>query len=264
MPRTETAGQVAGRLERAVRAGPDELKLIPYVMAGYPDALAAVALGRAYAGRGAAAVEVGVPYSDPLADGPVIQRAGQVALANGTTMVQALRTAAAVAEEGAPVVVMTYINPLLAYGLHRFAADVARAQVAGVIVPDLPVEEAGPLSEALRSAGVDTVFLVAPTSPQERVRRITELSTGFVYCVTLAGVTGPRDQLAPGLESLLARVRGATSLPVAAGFGISRPEQLRRLRGRADAAVVASALLDRVHRGLDPLALFEELREGCR
>jgi tryptophan synthase alpha chain len=136
--------------------------------------------------------------------------------------------------------------------------------VAGVIIPDLPAEEAEPHAGWLRSAGLDVIFLVAPTSPDSRIASIVERSSGFVYCVTVKGVTGARAQLASGLEQLLGRVRSATDLPVAAGFGISFPEHIRTLRGHADAAVVASALLDRVHRGEDPVALVVELLSACR
>src|SRR5215471_16965297 len=253
----------SSRLEQRVRANGD-IKLIPYLMAGYPDHTRSIEQGLAYARAGAAAIEVGVPYTDPLADGPAVQRAGQRALANGTTLRSALDVAGAVAEGGAPVVLMTYVNPILAFDERRFAADAAAAGVAGVIIPDLPAEEAEPLAGWLRSAGLDTVFLVAPTSPDSRIASTVERSTGFVYCVTVRGVTGARTELASGLERLLARVRRATSLPVAAGFGISRPEHIRTLRGHADAAVVASALLDRVHRGEDPVPLVEELLSACR
>jgi tryptophan synthase alpha chain len=193
-----------------------------------------------------------------------VQRAGQTALRGGMTVGGALEIAAAVAEGGAPVVLMTYVNPILAYDQRRFAAAAAAAGVAGVIVPDVPSEEAEPLAGWLRAAGLDTIFLVAPTSPDSRIASIAERSSGFVYCVTVRGVTGARSELASGLEGLLARVRRSTDLPVAAGFGISRPEHIRTLRGQVDAAVVASALLDRVHRGEDPVALVVELLAACR
>jgi tryptophan synthase alpha chain len=253
--------RLSGRVRRSRDGG---LELIPYLMAGYPDQAGSIEQGLSYAAAGAAAIEVGIPFSDPLADGPVVQRAGQTALANGTTVRTALEVAAAVAEGGAPVVLMTYVNPILAYDERRFAADAAAAGVAGVILPDLPAEESEPVAGWLRSAGLDVVFLVAPTSPDSRIAGIAERSTGFVYCVTLKGVTGGRAVLEPGLEQLLARVRSVTELPIAAGFGISRPEHIRSLRGHADAAVVGSALLERVHRGESPLELAEELLAACR
>jgi tryptophan synthase alpha chain len=253
----------SSRLEASVRTA-GEVRLIPYVMAGYPDVAGSISQGRAYARAGAAAVEIGIPFSDPLADGPAVQHAAEVALAGGMSVDGALEVARAVAGEGVPVVLMTYVNPVLAHDTRRFAAEAAEAGVAGVIIPDLPAEESEPVTGWLRSAGLDTIFLVAPTSPDSRLISIAERCTGFVYCVTLRGVTGARVELASGLDQLLERVRRTTPLPVAAGFGISRPEHLAALRGKADAAIVASALLDRVRQGVDPVPFMEELLAGCR
>lgn len=251
-------------LSERVRATGD-LKLIPYLMAGHPTLQRSVEIGRRLATSGVAALEIGIPFSDPLADGPVIQRAGQVALDHGMTVARALDLAADIAEEGgAPIVLMTYVNPVLAYDPRRFAADAAQAGVAGVIFPDLPVEEAEPVSGWMRSAGLDTIFLVAPTTGDERMRSICEISTGFVYCVTLTGITGARAELPAGVAELVRRVRRCTELPVAAGFGISRPEHLRALQGAADAAVVGSAVVAEVEAGRDPGALVEELLRACR
>lgn len=254
----------ASRLEAAVRGSETELRFIPYLMAGHPSTVGSIELGRNYAQAGAAAIEVGIPFSDPLADGPTVQRAGQVALEGGMTVRHALEVAAAVAETGVPVVLMTYVNPVLAYDPRRFAADAAAAGVAGVIVPDLPVEEAEPVVGWLRSAGLDTVLMVAPTSPDARIARAAALASGFIYCVTVTGVTGARASLDDRLEGLLARVRAASTRPVAAGFGISRAEHVRALRGRADGVVVASALLERVERGEPVEPLLEELIAACR
>ena len=258
------AEATASRLEAAVRGSADEVRFIPYLMAGYPSTVGSIELGRAYAAAGAAAIEVGIPFSDPLADGPTVQRAGQAALEGGMTVGHALEVASAVAETGVPVVLMTYVNPVLAYDPRRFAADAARAGAAGVIIPDLPVEEAAPVAEWIRSAGVDTVLMVAPTSPDARIERAAALASGFLYCVTVTGVTGARASLDDRLEGLLERVRRASSLPVAAGFGISRAEHVRALRGRADAVVVASAILERVHRGEPVEPLLDELVTACR
>ncbi len=255
-----TADQLAGR----VRASGD-LKLIPYVMAGYPTADAAVETAVRYSAAGAAAVEVGIPFSDPLADGPVVQFAAQTALDQGTRVHDCIEMASRIAAaSSSPVVLMTYVNPVLAYGVDRFAADAASAHVAGVIIPDLPAEEAGAVATTLQGAGLDTVFLVAPTSPDQRIAAAAAASSGFLYCVTLTGITGARDQLPAGLEELLARVRSLTDLPVAAGFGLSRPDHMSRLRGKADAAVVASALLAETQAGRDPLPLLEALLQACR
>ena len=172
--------------------------------------------------------------------------------------------AAAIASEGIPVVLMTYINPILAYDPRRFAAEAAQAGVAGVIVPDLPVEESEPVSGWLRAASLDTVFMVAPTTSEQRIGSICEHSSGFVYCVTVTGITGARQQLPSGLKELIARVRKHTELPIAAGFGISRPEHMAALRGAADAAVVGSAIVAEIERSGDPVVLFKELLKACR
>jgi tryptophan synthase alpha chain len=254
----------AGRLEAALRAD-GELKLVPYLMAGFPDLGRSAEIARRLASSGAAAIEVGIPFSDPLADGPVIQQAGQAALRGGATVAGCLEVAAAAAAVGtAPVVLMTYVNPVLAYGTDRFAADAAAAGVAGVILPDLPAEEAVELGETLASEGLETVLLVAPTSSEARIEMIGRASRGFVYCVTVTGITGLRAELTHEVETLIARVRRHSSLPVAAGFGISRPEHLSALRGTADAAVVGSALVAEVAAGRDPAALVSELLTACR
>ncbi|HEY1420982.1 MAG TPA: tryptophan synthase subunit alpha [Candidatus Dormibacteraeota bacterium] len=251
------------RLETAVRATGD-LKLIGYMMAGHPTKKRSIEVGKRLAASGIAALEIGIPHSDPLADGPVIQRAGQAALQNGMTVAGALEVAAAVASEGVPVVLMTYINPVLSHDPRRFAAEAAQAGVAGVIVPDLPVEESEPVAGWLRSAALDTIFMVAPTTSRDRMEDICAHSSGFVYCVTVTGITGARKDLPEGMEELLADVRKRTKLPLAAGFGISRPEHMKTLRGNVDAAVVGSAIVSEIERGGDPVALVKELLTACR
>ncbi len=251
------------RLEHAVRANGD-LKLVAYMMAGHPNRKRSIEVGKRLAASGIAALEIGIPHSDPLADGPVIQRAGQKALDHGITVEGCLEVAAAVAREGVPIALMTYVNPILAHDPRRFSALAAQAGVAGVIVPDLPVEESEPVAAWLRAASLDTVFMVAPTTSPDRMKTICEHSTGFVYCVTLTGITGAREQLPPGVKELLKRVRANTELPVAAGFGISRREHTKALRGIADAAVVGSAIVAEIERGRDPALLVKELLKGCR
>jgi tryptophan synthase alpha chain len=251
------------RLEGALRADGD-LKLVGYIMAGHPDRKRSIEVGKRLAGSGIAALEIGIPHSDPLADGPVIQRAGQTALEHGMTVEGALEIAAEVARDGAPVVLMTYINPILAHDPRRFAAEAAQAGVAGVIVPDMPVEESEPVAGWLRSASLDTIFMVAPTTSEDRVESICEHSSGFVYCVTVTGITGTRKELPAGMKELFGQVRRHTQLPVAAGFGISRAEHMKTLRGNADAAVVGSAIVDAIDRGTDPLPLVKELLKACR
>jgi len=251
------------RLASALRAKGD-LKLVAYMMAGYPTAKRSIDVGKRLAGSGIAALEIGIPHSDPLADGPVIQRAGQVALEHGMTVSGALDVAKAVASEGVPVVLMTYINPVLAYDPRKFSAEAAQAGVAGVIVPDLPIEEAEPVTGWFRAAALDTIFMVAPTTPPDRISSICSHSSGFVYCVTVTGITGARKELPEGIPALLKEIKGRTSLPVAAGFGISRQEHLKALKGNADAAVVGSAIVDEVERGGDGVSLVRELLKACR
>jgi tryptophan synthase alpha chain len=251
------------KLEKAVRADGD-LKLVAYIMAGHTTKKRSIDVGRRLAASGIAALEIGIPHSDPLADGPVIQKAGQEALAHGMTVAGALEVAAAVASEGIPVVLMTYINPVLSHDPRRFAAEAAQAGVAGVIVPDLPIEEAEPVAGWLRAASLDTVFMVAPTTPPDRIAAIASHSSGFVYCVTVTGITGVRKELPDGIPELLAEVRKRTTLPVAAGFGISRQEHLKALRGKLDAAVVGSAIVDEIERAGDGVSLVRELLKACR
>lgn len=237
--------------------------LIPYLMAGHPDRDRSLAAARSLAALPVAALELGIPFSDPLADGPVIQRAGQAALESGMTVARAMELAAAVGG-AAPIVFMSYVNPILSYGPERFASDAAAAGVAGVIVPDLPPEEAEGIAGAFRARGLATIFMVAPTSSDARIGAICDASSGFVYCVTLTGITGARADLPAGLDALLGRVRARTTLPVAAGFGISRPEHVQALRGAADAVVVGSAVVNEVAEGRDPAGLVGELLSACR
>jgi tryptophan synthase alpha chain len=253
----------AQRLEKALKADGD-LKLVAYIMAGHPSKKRSIDVGKRLAATGIAALEIGIPHSDPLADGPVIQKAGQEALAHGMTVAGALEVASAVATEGIPIVLMTYINPVLAYDPRKFAAEAAQVGVAGVIVPDLPIEEAEPVAGWLRAASLDTVFMVAPTTPPDRIEAIASHSSGFVYCVTVTGITGARKELPAGVPELLAEVRKRTSLPVAAGFGISRQEHLKALRGKLDAAVVGSAIVDEIERAGDGVSLVRELLKACR
>jgi len=252
------------RLESALKSKSGDLKLVAYMMAGHPSAKRSIDVGKRLAASGIAALEIGIPHSDPLADGPMIQKAGQVALSNGMTVAGALEVASEVAKEGVPVVLMTYINPVLSHDPRRFAAEAAQAGVAGVIIPDLPMEEAEPVMGWLRSAALDTVFMVAPTTPPDRIASIAGHSSGFVYCVTVTGITGARKELPAGMPELLAQVKKSTQLPVAAGFGISRQEHMRALRGNADAAVVGSAIVEEIERAGDGVSLVRELLKACR
>ena len=225
--------------------------LIPYVMSGYPDEAAseeiAVALGQA----GADLLELGMPFSDPLADGATIQHASQRALEQGMSARRTLALAARIhARIATPLVLMGYYNPILNSGLERFTADAAEAGVAGLIVPDLPPEESEPLRSAAAAHGIELNFLVTPTSPDARIAQVAEAAGktggGFVYCVALSGVTGARDRLPDALPAFIARVRAQVSVPLAVGFSVSRPEHIAQIGQIADGAVVASALVNAV------------------
>jgi tryptophan synthase alpha chain len=224
-----------------------EKGLIAYLMAGDPSPDATPLLVEAVACAGADIVELGIPFSDPLADGPVIQAAGQRALRSGTTVAGVLSLVARVRERTpVPLVLMTYYNPMLRYGPDRFVADAARAGADGLIVPDLPVEEAGGLRDLADAADLALVPLVAPTTPEERIKAIAACARGFIYCVSLTGVTGVRDRLSPEVAEFTARVRRHTTLPVALGFGISKPEHVAAVAPLVDAVVVGSALVKMV------------------
>ena len=218
---------------------------IPYIGAGDPSPSHTVVLARALERAGADILELGVPFSDPIADGPTNQRAAERALAHGTTltlvleMVRELRYVSAL-----PVVLFTYFNPVHAYGLSRFAVDAAAAGVDGVLFTDVPAEEAAPPHEALANVGLDLVPLLAPTSTRERIRAVRKLAGSFVYFVSRAGVTGVRDRLEEGLEDQVRLVRKLTKTRVAVGFGVSSAEQVQRVARFADGVVVGSAIVD--------------------
>jgi len=221
--------------------------LIPYIMAGYPDRETSVRLAAALVEAGAGLLEIGIPFSDPLADGATIQHAGQVALHNGMTLRGCLELARRIHQAvSVPLVLMGYYNPLLAFGLDRFCVEAQHAGVSGLIIPDLPPEEAGPLVEAARLCGLELIYLVTPTTPAERLRTIANAAGhgAFLYCVSLSGVTGARQHLPADLHAFLARVRAATALPLAVGFGIATPEHAREVAAMADGVVVGSALVD--------------------
>ena len=228
--------------------------LMPFLTMGFPERDSALELVPAVVEGGADLVELGVPFSDPLADGATIQAASQRALENGMTLALCLEQAAALRARGitVPFVLMGYYNPILQMGEAQFAERAAAAGIQGVIVPDLPPEEAGALQEALRRHGLDLIFLLAPTSDEERVRLVAQRASGFIYLVSLTGVTGARDRLPPGLEAFVARVRRATSLPLAVGFGISRPEHVAQVARVADGVIVGSALIRAIEQAANP------------
>ncbi|MFQ5877613.1 MAG: tryptophan synthase subunit alpha [Acidobacteriota bacterium] len=223
--------------------------LIPYITAGDPDLESTADLVRALARGGADVVELGVPFSDPIADGPVNQRAAERALRNGVSLRSVLAVAARLRREGTPpIVLFTYYNPIHRMGLEAFARAAAEAGVDGVLVTDLPPEEAGDLQAHLEPAGVALIFLLAPTSTPERVETACRRGRGFLYFISRTGVTGARDELPRELEEQVGAVRARSRLPVAVGFGISSREQVRAVSRFADGAVVGSALVGLVER----------------
>jgi tryptophan synthase alpha chain len=218
--------------------------LVTYVTAGDPDRSTSAQILIALAKCGADVLEVGVPFSDPLADGPVIQRASERALAGGTTLRGTLEVVCTVrAAVETPIVLFTYANPILRMDPVVFARDAKAAGVDGVLILDYPVEEAEPLRAPLVDAGIDPIFLISPTTTDERIRQSAELGRGFLYVISRMGVTGVRDDLAADVCGLLARVRAQSELPLALGFGISSPEHVAEACRSADAAVVGSALV---------------------
>jgi len=224
--------------------------LITLVIPGYPSKAETDAVFDAMIAGGADMVEVEIPFSDPLADGTTIQRAAEIALEQGVTPADCLDFVRRTRSRHAtvPLIIMTYLNPVLAYGLQRFADDAAAAGADAFILTDLPPEEASQARQALGKAGIDLILLVAPTSSDQRIELIGREASGFVYCVSVAGVTGARSDLPASLPEFVAKVRRCTTMPLVVGFGISRREHIESLTGVADGTVVASALIDVINK----------------
>lgn len=246
------------RIEQAFAKarGAGRAALMPYFTLGYPTPDASLEVVAAIARAGADLIELGVPFSDPLADGPTIQRSTQVALAQGMTAAGCLALAARLRQRGVnqPLLFMGYYNPLLAYGIASFARAAAEVGVDGVIIPDLPPEESGELDEACLQHGLALIYLLAPTSTPERIAAVAARARGFIYLVSLAGVTGARAELPADLRAFITRVRAATDLPLAVGFGISTPEQAAAVGQLADGVIVGSALIQAVEAAGTPAA----------
>jgi tryptophan synthase alpha chain len=250
--------RIAEAFESA-RADGHRAALMPYLMAGYPDLDRSREIARAYVDGGANLIELGIPFSDPLADGPVIHAAGVAALAAGANVVDALSVAREVSDE-LPVVVMCYANLVLARGLERFADMLVAVGASGLIVPDLPLEEAPATLAALDSRGLALVPLVAPTTPQERLAQIGARARGFIYSVAVTGTTGERASTSGSLPDVLARTRAHTDVPVAVGFGISTPEQAREAAAAgADGVIVGTRLVRAAGESEPPAASIQAL-----
>lgn len=267
------AGDAAARLEAHLR-GLGRPALIAFAMAGDPDLAFTGRLVPALAAAGADAVELGMPFSDPLADGPTIQRAAQRALRSGVRLDDLFALADRLRDQGlrVPLLLLSYVNPLLRYGLERAVAAAAASGFAGLIVPDLPYEERGSLEEHCARHGLAAIPFAAPTTDPRRLARIGARARGFLYCVSLTGVTGARDALPAEALDLLRRAREASRAPVALGFGIARPELVRWVAPHADAVIVGSALVERLEgAAADPeaalasaCALVAELRSALQ
>jgi tryptophan synthase alpha chain len=231
------------RLKEEGRTG-----FIAYVTAGYPDLGSTPGLVKALIDGGADVIELGIPFSDPLADGPTVQGSTFRALQQGVTIGDCLEVVSQLRAAGmdAPIIFMGYINPVLAYGLDRFAADAAAAGADGMIPVDVPPEEADALQAAFEKAGLSTIFMLAPTSTEERIQAVAKRASGFIYCVSVTGVTSARADLPPDLAEFISRVRNHTNLPLAIGFGISQPEHFEAVGRIADAAVIGSAIIEEI------------------
>jgi tryptophan synthase alpha chain len=225
--------------------------LIPFIVAGDPDLETTEALILKMAESGAEIIELGVPFSDPLADGPIIQASSQRALKNGVNLREIFRLAERLKGITTPLVLMTYFNPVLRYSLKDFAEGCKESRIDGVIIPDLPPEEAGVWVSEARRMNVDTIFFVAPTSPSERIRQISRCSRGFIYYVSVTGVTGAREKLPQDLELAVKRIKEQGKKPVVVGFGISTPEQAKAISRFADGLIVGSAIVKIIEENLD-------------
>jgi tryptophan synthase alpha chain len=262
--RAQAAGGWISRKFREL-AGKGELGLVAYITAGDPSLDATEKIVFAAAAAGADVIELGVPFSDPVADGPTIQRASERALRAGTTLagvidlVRRIRLGSDV-----PLVLFSYFNPILQMGLEKFAVAAAAAGADGVLATDLTLEEAGEYRAAMHANGLDTIFLVAPTSTDQRIEKIARASSGFLYLISRAGVTGAQEVLPPELPGMARRVRKFTALPIAVGFGISLPTHVTVLGGIADAAVVGSALVAEIEKAASPEAAAEAVAERIR
>lgn len=243
--------------------------LMPYITAGHPSLDVTEALLPAMARAGADLIELGIPFSDPLADGPTIQKAAQRALEAGVTIAAVHAMVERLRRQGltVPVLYMVYYNCIFSHGEERFLDDARAAGIDGLIVPDLPLEESASLRRLAEERGIDLVYLLAPTSTPERIAATAEHSRSFIYCVSLTGVTGARERLSSALKPMLQRIRAVTDLPLAVGFGVSTPEQAQEVARLADGVIVGSALVDRIdcaHTKEEAVAAASEYLQALR
>jgi tryptophan synthase alpha chain len=255
-----TRNRISSAFEKA--RSEDRAALIPFLTVGYPNIDASKELMLAIAAGGADLIEIGIPFSDPLADGATVQRTSQVALDKGASLASGFELAEYARANGVeiPIVFMGYVNPFFQYGIEKLAADARRIGVDGFIIPDLPIEESDDFRVPLAEVGVDLIYMVAPTSTERRIAEVAERASGFVYCVSLTGVTGARSSLAENLGPYIAKVRAQVEAPLAIGFGISTPDHVQQAAAIGDGVVVASALINY----LDTLPLDEQPAAATR
>lgn len=240
----------------------NESALVPFVVAGDPNLDATIAIVREFVARGADIVELGVPFSDPMADGPANQRAAQRGLSSGASLAAILSMVSELRKESEiPLILFGYFNPIFHYGCARLCADAARAGIDALLVVDLPPEEAGELKIPARANGLDIIYLLAPTTPIERARKVVHSASGFIYYVAVTGVTGTRTELASDIEEHVNRLRAVTDLPIGVGFGISTPAQAASVARFSDAVVVGSALSLLIEANLDSADLVKRVGE---
>jgi len=273
---TIPALKISRAFEQARREGRGAL--MPYFMCGFPSAAQSAALALAAIESGADIIELGMPFSDPLADGATIQHAGHIALERGMTISGCLEVARQISSASqTPLILMGYYNPVLAFGIERFCRSAAASGVCGLIIPDLPLEEAAPLQQAARDNGLSLIYLLPPTTPGERIANIVQMVASqpgsFIYCVSLSGVTGERAELPPHLRDFIQRVYGYTkeyALPLAVGFGLSTPAHIAEVTSYADGAVVGSALVRLIEQNVPEKQVeaikgyIKSLRQGMR
>jgi tryptophan synthase alpha chain len=261
----EAAGnRPPGRIEAAFARMKAENRtgFVAFLTVGFPDVESTMHLVPALVEGGADIIELGIPFSDPLAEGPTIQHSSYHALQHGVTPRLCLDVASRLRVEGVtvPLVLMGYYNPMLAYGIEGFVADAASSGVDGLIVVDLPPEESASVREACLGHDIRLIYLLAPTTTEERIKVVASMASGFIYCVSVTGVTGARDELSSGVQEFAKRVRRHTHLPIAVGFGISQPKHFRAVGQIADAAVIGSAIIDEIDKS-DPSEQAARLRE---
>ena len=241
----------------------NEIALILYMTAGFPSLSESMNNLVEFAKNGADIIEIGVPFSDPIADGPTIQYSSQIALSNGVTLRDIISEIDKIKID-IPLIIMSYLNPVLAYAKERLLKDMKDAGISGIIIPDLPVEESEEWMSLSKDYNIDVIFLAAPTSSGERIRLIAQHSRGFIYYVSITGTTGVRDKLSSGLSGLIKNMRQTTDKPIAVGFGISSPEQIVSLREEVDGVIIGSRIIEAVRKKEDLKIVVKNLKEATR